>query len=280
MSDGGQSKKRITVDGVTLAYEEYGSGRPVVFVHGIAATSFSWNPVAEMLSDTCRTVSFDLMGFGDSDKPRGESYTYKRQAKLLLAAIDRLEMARPVLVGHSLGGGVCLSVLRELGNTHQKAVSGLVLVDTVCYPQEIPAFIRFLTVPVLPALVMKVFPEIWGMRYSARSMCSRGMRSESIEVYTRALQSKGAHSSLIATAKSIIPSDFKDFVSFYSRISVPTHIIWGKHDHIIPIELGRRLAQEIGTADFHIVEESGHCPQEERPEEVAQLLKRLFEDQG
>ncbi|MEN6372565.1 MAG: alpha/beta hydrolase [Armatimonadota bacterium] len=280
MSDGGRRKKRITVDGITLAYEDYGQGKPVVFVHGVAATSFAWNSVAGMLSDTCRAVCFDLMGFGDSDKPRKEPYTYKRQAELLLGAINQLGLERPVLVGHSLGGGVCLAILQEMGNAHQKAVSGLVLVDSVCYPQKIPAFIRFLKVPVLPALVMKVFPERWGMKYSARSICKRGMKSENVETYTRALKSKGAHSSLIATAKNIIPSNVDGFVSSYSAISVPARIIWGRYDKVIPLELGRRLAQEIETADFHIIEESGHCPQEERPDEVARLIRGFLGNQG
>ncbi|MEN6521018.1 MAG: alpha/beta hydrolase [Armatimonadota bacterium] len=280
MPDSGRSKKRITVDGITLAYEDYGRGRPVVFVHGVAATSFAWNSVAGMLSDTCRAVCFDLMGFGDSDKPRKESYTYRRQAELLLEAINQLGLERPVLAGHSLGGGVCLAILQELGNAHQKAVSGLVLVDTVCYPQKIPVFLRFLKVPVLPALVMKVFPEGWGMKHSARSVFQRDMQSESIDIYTHALQSNGAHSSLIATAKSIIPSNLDDFVSSYSRISVPTRIIWGRHDNIVPLELGRKLAEEIGTAGFYIIEESGHCPHEERPEEVARLIGCFLEDQS
>ncbi len=62
-------KNRIVVDGVGLAYGDSGSGRPVVFVHGFPASSFSWRQVAGELADCCRAVSIDMMGFGDSDKP-------------------------------------------------------------------------------------------------------------------------------------------------------------------------------------------------------------------
>lgn len=274
MSEEAQTKKRITVDGVTLAYEEYGEGVPVVFIHGIAATSFSWRPVAQMLSDGYHSVCFDLMGFGDSDKPRRETYTYWRQAELILKAIDRLGLVRPALAGHSMGGGVCLAMIFKLGAEHRDKIARLALVDTVCYPQKIPSFIRFLRIPVLPELVLKIFPVRWGMEYSARTICDGPMKRESVEEYTRALQAEGAHAALIASGRNIIPRDIESFTSRYSEITIPTQIIWGEHDRIIPLDLGRRLAYQIKASDFCIVENTGHCPQEERPEEVAKLIRK------
>ena len=274
MSENPHTKKQITVDGVTLAYEEHGEGIPVVFIHGLAATSFSWRPVAQMLSDRCRSICFDLMGFGDSDKPSKENYTYWRQAELILKAIDQLGLARPVLIGHSMGGGVCLAIISILGAEHKDKIARLVLVDTVCYPQRIPSFIRLLRIPILPELILKLFPERWGIEYSARTICNGPMKRESIEEYTRSLQTEGAHAALIATGRNIIPEDIESFIAMYSEIAIPTQIIWGEHDRIIPLDLGRRLAYQIRSSEFCIVENTGHCPQEERPEEVARLIRK------
>lgn len=74
-----EGRKTELVDGVSLAYEEYGSGRPIVFVHGFGASSYSWRQVAISLSKSNKVMCVDLMGFGYSDKPVGESYTLDRE---------------------------------------------------------------------------------------------------------------------------------------------------------------------------------------------------------
>lgn len=268
--------RSVTVEGVTLAYEEYGHGEPVVFIHGISASSYSWRTVAQALSDSYRCISIDLMGFGRSDKPRDESYSLKRQAELVLKAIEKIGIERFVLAGHSLGGGVSLAIMRELGE-NQERVRGLILVDTACYLQNIPIFIGVLKVPILPLLVMKIVPEKWGFMFSGGAMYKGGMKSEAIEEYTRCLKTPGAHESLIATAKELIPPDLDEFMGSYSKISVPTQIIWGRYDKVIPIDLGRRLRDAVRTPYFHIVENCGHCPQEESPAEIAQLIRKFID---
>jgi pimeloyl-ACP methyl ester carboxylesterase len=270
-------RNRITVDGVGLSYEDNGNGHPLVFVHGIAATSFSWNWVASALSDEYRTIGFDLMGSGLSDKPADEQYTLQRQGKLLWGAIRQLGLEKPILIGHSLGGGVCLSMLRQL-NGGQGEISGLVLVDTVCYHQRLPWFVSLLHVPVLPRLGMKIVPERWGYSLVGRVMYDRstGMSPEAIEAYSAALALPGGHEALISTAKQIIPQDMAEFVASYSRISVPTRIIWGEYDRVMPIRFGRQLEQDVPSASLHLVKGSGHCPQEERPDEVTGVMREFL----
>jgi pimeloyl-ACP methyl ester carboxylesterase len=115
----------VSVDGLQISYEEYGHGRPIVFLHGFGACSYSWRAVAKELASDNRCISVDLMGFGLSDKPRDEEYTLDRQASLLRKVIDQLSLERPVLVGNSYGGGVCLSLIHH---SPDLGISGSVLV--------------------------------------------------------------------------------------------------------------------------------------------------------
>lgn len=272
------SKRTLTVDGVTLAYEDRGEGRAVVFVHGFPTSTYSWSRVAGPLSECCRTVSFDMMGFGDSDKPLGESYGIPRQAELIWGSIERLGLERPVLVGHSMGGGVCLRMLRDRG-ADQGRVGGLVLADPSCYPQRLPWFFQALRVPLLPSLVLRRIPPwmafhmVRGTAYHPRS----GMKLEDMTGYILNVHKPGAAEAFVATAKEIVPPDIDEMVAFYPKISVPTLVIWGKQDGVIPLRFGERLAREISNARLHVVDECRHTPQEEHPEETLGAIRRFLE---
>lgn len=270
-------QSHVTIDGVSLSYQDGGRGHPLVFVHGLAATSFSWSWVASALATEYRTICFDLMGSGLSDKPADEQYTLQRQGELIWGAIRQLGLERPTLIGHSLGGGVCLSMLRALNGGYGE-VSGLVLVDTVCYRKRLPWFLSLLKLPVLPRLGMKIIPEKWGYSLVGKVMYGRrtGISKESVEAYSSALALPGGHEALISTAYQIMPMDMDEFVASYSRICVPTTIIWGEHDRVLPIRFGRQLAQQIPSSGSHVVNESGHCPQEERPDVVISVLREFL----
>jgi pimeloyl-ACP methyl ester carboxylesterase len=271
-------RKKVIVGGISLTYEDYGYGEPIVFVHGIASSSYSWRDVAKKLSTSRRSICFDLMGFGYSDKPKNEVYTLDRQAELILGAINELGLERPILAGHSLGGGVCLAMMRQLG-ADQSSISGLVLVDTVCYLQKFPSFVRVLRIPILPFILMKLFPEEWLFSFAGRAIYQRKMKTDAINEYSNCLRTRGAHRALIATAKRLIPSNIDEFIASYSKISVPTQIIWGEQDHVIPLELGEKLSEDIGKSSPHVgfltFEDCGHCPQEEYPKLVAEVIEEF-----
>lgn len=271
-------ESQVEVDGIVLAYEECGAGDPVVFLHGFAACSYSWRRVSEALSDGFRCISFDLMGSGRSDKPTQESYTLNRHSELILGAVCELGLSGVTLAGHSLGGGVCLAALRALGQG-QQLIKRLILVDSVCYMQPIPWYLSAMRLPLLPRLAMKVVPERLGYRLVGRRFYhpNNGMPRETIEEYARHLASRGGHEALIATAKEIIPRDIDDLHASYKQISLPTQIVWGADDQVIPPELGRRLAGDIPNASLETIETCGHCPQEERPEEVVTMVRRFLQ---
>jgi pimeloyl-ACP methyl ester carboxylesterase len=115
----------IVRDGVTLAYEERGSGSPAfVFVHGWTCNRSFFAPQAEHFAAKHRVVSVDLRGHGESDKPQG-AYPISAYADDLAFLIDKLSLGRVIAVGHSMGG---ITVL-QLGAAYPEKVAGIVMVD-------------------------------------------------------------------------------------------------------------------------------------------------------
>jgi len=263
---------RVMVDGVGLAYHEHGQGRPLVLVHGLAACSASWHETASLLSRDFRCIAVDLMGFGHSDKPVGESYTLERQAELLQLFLVELALEDAVLIGHSYGGGVCLSALRE----PCPRVSALVLVDSICYPQPAPIPFRLLGFPVLGPLALYLVPKSWvagavfGNAYGDRTAPA----PELVAANALALASASGRHALIQTVRALVARPIEPLAN-YSRLSLPTLIIWGRRDRLVPIALGQQLASEIPGVKLAAFDTCGHLPQEESPRETAEVIARF-----
>jgi pimeloyl-ACP methyl ester carboxylesterase len=269
----GREGMSVVVNGVRLAYEDRGIGRPVVFVHGYAASSATWRQVAHSLSDSYRTVALDLMGFGRSEKPARQLYTIERQASLLRGFLAQLDLDDFVLVGHSYGGGVCLSLLRLDHGLH---IRGLALMDTICYPQPLPTGVRLLRMPVVGGLALRLLPAEAVVRYTLRQGYHKPvvLNPELVKAYAEALRSPGGRQAMVETARRILPQDVDGLVRSYARISYPTFILWGERDRIIPVALGRRLSGQIpgAASQMVVLKDCGHVPQEEMPERTAELI--------
>jgi pimeloyl-ACP methyl ester carboxylesterase len=95
--------------------------------------------------------------------------------------------------------------------------------------------------------------------------------------YILNVRKPGAAEAFIATAKGIIPRDIDKMVAFYKTIRVPTLVIWGKQDGVIPVRFGERLTQEIPNSLLHVVDYCRHTPQEEHPEETLQAIREFLE---
>jgi len=272
---GDREAATVVVDGVRLAYEEWGMGPPLLFVHGFGTSSHSWRAVMAALADSHRTVAVDLMGFGRSEKPLRQLYTMERQAALLRGFITQLDLADPVLVGHSYGGGVCLMLLRLNRDFNPRS---LVLVDPVCYPQKLPLFLRLLRTPALGPLLLNALPVEKAVRMGLQRAYYRPLviRNDTVAAYAAALRAPGGKQAAIATAAHFFPQDLQGMLRSYKQIKCPTLIIWGERDPLIPVLTAKRLLTDIAGARVKVLEGTGHVPQEEVPQRVSQAISEFL----
>jgi pimeloyl-ACP methyl ester carboxylesterase len=219
-------------------------------------------------------VALDLKGFGESDKPGDGAYGVDDQAELLCGFVRALSLDEFVLVGHSFGGAVCLRAVQFERGGAAMGVRGLVLVDSAAYPQEMPDFVRLFRLPVLGELALWLVPLAIGARLALRSACfdRATVSTEAVGAYARAAGLPGGRRALLATAREIVPRNLDAITRAYAEIDLPTLVLWGEHDTVVPLAVGKRLAEEMPNARLEVLAECGHVPHEERPEETARLI--------
>lgn len=270
----GTVHRDVTASGVRLRVAERGEGPTVVLLHGLFADHTTWDAVGDELVREFRVVSPDLPGFGESEKPPPVRYPYGVDAfaEAIADLHAGLGLDRVAVVGHGLGGAAAITLAAE----HAELVSHLVLVDALCFPA---AFGFEQTLAQLPLVGSFVFRQLWGRTafhalFRERMLATGAtVPAARIDHYYDAFNSPAARGSAFATLRSTL--DPRAVEARTTRVKTPTLVLWGRRDRVYPAALGQRLARRIRDAGFELLD-AGHCPQEERPREVALVIARFL----
>lgn len=259
---------------VTLYYETHGTGDPLLFIHGFGASSFTWRSFIEPLAPNHRLIMIDLKGFGRSPKPHDDFYEAEDQAKLVLKFITDRRLTNLTLIGHSFGGGVALITALKLMKEGSNRLKRLVLIDAAAYKQDLPDFIGVLRTPLIGRLALSLLSNKQKVRMILKESYydDSKISDEQVNAYAAPLATKGATYALIRTAKSIVPRNIEQFAAQYKTINVPTLILWGRQDKVVPLQIGERLRTDINGSSLVIIEKCGHIPHEEKPDEAISAI--------
>jgi pimeloyl-ACP methyl ester carboxylesterase len=270
----------ISSEPLELHYETYGQGAPIIFLHGLGGTLYTWRHLVGPLAPHYRLILFDLKGAGESPKPYDDKYSMFDQAELIYQFILKNDLQHVTLVGHSFGGGVALLVALRLTQQAPSRLSRLILIDTIAYPQQVPGVIRILTTPGLGWLVLHLVPDQIKVRNMMKTIYydDSKISPEEVAAYAAPLSLPGAKYALQQTMRQIIPDHIDEIIGIYPRIQVPTLIIWGREDKIIPLENGVRLHQAIRNSRLVVVDNCGHDPPDEQPEKVIKITQKFLGD--
>ena len=266
---------------IKLHFDTAGEGKPVILIHGFAANNYTWRYLVPELAKTYKVYSLDLKGFGESPKPDDSAYSIVDQAWLVLKFMEQNNLTNVSIVGHSYGGGVALVCSLLLAKDSSLKLEKLVLIDSVAYRQEIPFFIELLATPYLGSFVANTLPE----NLQVRNVLEKAYYNDSlitdaiVDAYSKPLRDQDAVNALLATAHSIIPVDIDNISSKYDSINVPTKLVWGRNDEIVPLAIGTKLNQAIKGSTLEVIDACGHIPQEECPElAIPPILEFLTRD--
>ncbi len=269
------------IKSINLAYKEYGlkNNKILILIHGFGESKYTWRFIAKDLAKKYRVVTVDLKGFGESPKLEDKQYSVYDQAKILEKFIEQRQFSRVNLIGRSFGGGVALVLaLMQEFNLIDFKIDKLVLIDTMCYKQDLPSMMRYLQKPIIGYLGIHLLStdtiakEAYKYAFSNDNLIPKDSVKKSAEFLDLPL-AKYAYKE---TVDSIIPDDVLLIENLYKKISIPTLIIWGKDDISISYKFGERLHRDINNSKLVIVPNTGHMPQEEKPKRTLILIDRFL----
>lgn len=250
---------------MTLAYDDRGHGLPVVLLHGFPLNRKIWQPQAETLHARFRVITPDLRGHGESAAPAG-LYSMAGMAADVAALLESLQCGPAVIAGHSMGGYILLAFYRH----YPQLVKGLVLVSTRAVADTAEGRAN------REAMAQRAEQE-QSSRVAVEKMLPNMMAPAALAArpaLRREVETMMATTSVngIAGAQRGMASR-PDSSELLPRISVPTLILAGTADALIPYAEAQRMAQMIPSAELHLLENVGHLPSLEKPEEFTAVLQ-------
>jgi pimeloyl-ACP methyl ester carboxylesterase len=267
----------------TLGYRIYGSGPiKLVLLHGLASRSEVWTDLLPLFSwDRYTVYTLDLLGSGESSKPKKADYSMRAHSDRLLRFLEHESLSDAVLVGHSLGGAVVLLAAIEAmlaGRDH--LLKAMVIMAGPGYLQRLPIIAEVFRFPLVGPLFVSCYaPEAWvkiGLR--AAYFDHRLVDRKHIDRYAPCYQDREAKRALVETCRSLIPPDQEQIAARYGELRLPVLLFWGRHDKIVPLSQGARLAAAIPGSKLEVIEECGHNPQEEKPAETFAIIDNFVSE--
>jgi pimeloyl-ACP methyl ester carboxylesterase len=256
-----------------LWVEEQGQGEPMLMLHGLGASTYTWRYLMPDLARSRRIIAVDLKGAGKSDKPLDEEYGILDQAALLKTLVERKGLSNLTVVGHSLGGGVALALALDLNRTNPDTLKRLVLIASVAYRQRLRIVDLLKTPSIGKPAQFAYAPEIlvFGALYASYHDPSK-ISLDAIRTYALPLHEPAGQYALIKMAEHIVPPNLQALTSSYRTIQQPTLMIWCVEDQVVPLAIGRKLAHELPRGHLEVLKGCGHAPQEEVPQETLALM--------
>jgi pimeloyl-ACP methyl ester carboxylesterase len=156
-------------------------------------------------------------------------------------------------------------------------LSKLILIDSAGDKKHVPSHLKLIR-SILGALILYLIPSKLAASMTLR-MCyydTKKITSGQIEAYSAPFANPGARHALLQTAKQCIPSNLDDIIAKLPTLTVPTLIVWGREDQVIPLIVGQLLYELIPNSTLEVIEKCGHVPQEEKPDETVALISRFL----
>jgi pimeloyl-ACP methyl ester carboxylesterase len=271
----------IVLHGHRVSYRTAGEGPVVLLIHGITGNSEQWGQVIPLLAERYTVVAPDLLGHGQSAKPRGD-YSLGAFAVGVRDLLIALGHRRATVVGHSLGGGIAMQFAYE----YPVFAERLVLVSSGGLGREVHPLLRAATLPgaelVLPVIASQ---RLHGAGFGvAQVLKALGLRAGSdLEEMARgyaSLADVGARQAFLHSLRAVI-DPLGQRVSATDRLYLssllPSLIIWGRRDPLIPVSHSGVAHRAMPGSRLEVFDEAGHFPQLQEPVRFAQILRDFME---
>jgi pimeloyl-ACP methyl ester carboxylesterase len=272
--------QHVRIHGEDIAYRRGGQGPVLLLLHGIAGSSGTWIAAMRQLANEYTVLAPDFLGHGKSAKPLGD-YSLGNHASGIRDFLHKLDIERATVVGQSFGGGVALQFAYQFPELCER----LVLVDAGGLGREVSLLLRLITLPAVEYVMPVLFPGFirnWGDPV-VKFLGNRGMRNvRAVEMWRayRSLTEQENRQAFVRTMRAVIDPGGQS-VSALSRLylaaHMPTLIVWGDQDKIIPVSHAYQAQQAIPGSRLEIMAGVGHFPHAEEPNRFVEILRDFLE---
>jgi pimeloyl-ACP methyl ester carboxylesterase len=256
----------LEISGINIHYEYYknSTNKPtLLLIHGFLSSTFSFRRLIPLLVDHFTVIAIDFPPFGKSGKSKNFTYTYHNIAKTILLFLEELNIKNVILIGHSMGGQLSLHIAKQ----HPKIVEKIILLCSSAYLKPAKKTIIFSSyIPFFHHYV-----KFWLARKGVINNLLNVVYNQSliddemIEGYSLPFNN---HEIFIGLTRMIRDREEELSSSELQRIATPCLLLWGKHDRVVPLHIGKRLHNDLPNSRFIVFDETGHLVPEEKPEEV------------
>ena len=249
---------------------------PLVLLHGTSASLHTWDGWVADLKGQRRVIRFDLPAFGLTGPDLQNDYTLEAYVRTVEGVVNAMGVKDFVLAGNSLGGQIAWATAAAL----PQRVRQLVLVDAAGYPmapQSVPIGFRIARIPGLRRLAEVVLPR-GVIQASLRNVYGDPSKvtPELVDRYYELTLREGNRQALAYRFDQMLKVDIAKGMLAIRALRVPTLILWGGKDRLIPVENGHRFAADIVGSQLVVFDDLGHVPQEEDPQRTVQALRKFL----
>jgi pimeloyl-ACP methyl ester carboxylesterase len=262
---------------IDLHKEISGSGDPILCLHGLGANIYTWRHFITPFSVNNKLILVDLKGFGASPKPYDTNYSIEDHADEIYKIIVEHNLTRLTLIGNSLGGGVALLLAIRLCQEDPARLSKLVLIASGGYEEYLPRYLKLVR-SILGVPIIYLSPSKLAARFVLRACFydRKKITREQVQNYSVPIRSPGGRHALLQTAKQCIPPNIAEILAKLKTISVPTLVLSGREDRVVPVKVAELLHEAIPNSTLELIEQCGHVPQEEKPDEAIARISRFL----
>ena len=277
------AQQQVTVAGLQTEYLTAGEGAPLLLLHGVGDSAYSWQRVIPTLARTHRIYAPSLPGFGMSSKQVSD-YSPEFFTSFVTAFLDELALREVAIVGNSLGG----LVATRFALAYPKRVSALVLIDSAGMGRHLTFAMRLLTLPGMDKLVSvlgqtKLGAKLWSL--SVTSLLFANPTQAPRDWFDRLNRMARDPGYLKATVEAVKGGntlagqrDREIMLEQLPRLTMPTLLIWGECDRIVPAHQARQASARLTRGQLVLLPNCGHVPQLEQPNRVEEVLSQFLKD--
>ena len=268
--------ERLNMHGHEVVYRGGGTGSPLLLIHGIAGSCNTFDLVLPELAKHHRVIAPDLLGHGQSAKPRGD-YSLGAHAAGLRDLLELLEIPSVTVIGHSMGGGIAMQFAYQFPERCER----LVLVSSGGLGPEVTPVLRAATLPGSGLFLAATTSDRAKGLYSTvlSPLRKLGLKTpesfKHILEHAACLQDPDTRRAFVLTARSVLDLrgqriDARD--KLYLAEAMPALIIWGRKDRLIPVKHGIEAHEIMPGSRLEIFEKGGHFPHRDDPERFTRLV--------